>query len=74
MTFLDAAESCCSVENRKTANPNTRADLTLFSCFRSTTAGIEAKNAARTTRDFADFPDCTLYIPEVKWVEKRILV
>lgn len=45
-----------------------------FSSLSFALPGIEAKNAARTARDFADFPECTLYIPVVKFAEKRILV
>lgn len=37
-------------------------------------SGVEAMNAARTIHDFADMRHTSLYVPEVKWVEKRILV
>jgi hypothetical protein len=37
-------------------------------------AGVEATNAARTIHDFEHMRHTSLYVPEVKWVEKRILV
>jgi aarF domain-containing kinase len=35
---------------------------------------IEAKNAARTEKEFSKFRRTSLYIPEVRWAKKRILV